>query len=54
MELCLGMDDELAETLWVRIFRQTSVDDMVGLYYRLPAQEETVDKAFKPLEEALC
>lgn len=54
MELCLGMGGELAETLWVRIFRQTSVNDMVGLYYRLPDQEETVDKGFKPLEEALC
>lgn len=29
MELCLQMDDELAETLWVWIGGQTKVDDIV-------------------------
>lgn len=34
--------------------RQTNVNDMVGVCYRLADQEEAVDKAFKHLEEASC
>ncbi|KAK4832456.1 hypothetical protein QYF61_023503 [Mycteria americana] len=46
MELCLGMADELTESLWVRIKEQTSMGDTVmGICYRPPDQEEEVDEA---------
>lgn len=54
MELCVGMDDALAECLWVRISRQTNVDDMVGVCYRLPDQEDDVDEASSRCLKALC
>ena len=35
------------ESLWVRINGQASMGDtVVGMYYRLPDQEEEVDEAF--------
>jgi len=55
MELCLGMDDEPMEHLWVRKSEQTSTGDVVvGVYYGLTDQEEQVDEAFyRELEAAL-
>lgn len=51
MELCLGMADKPAESLWVRIRGQTNVGNIaVGVCYRLPDQG---DKAFfRQLKEA--
>ena len=47
IELCLGMDDEPTESLWVRTIELTSIDDsVVGVCYRPPHQEEQVDEAF--------
>lgn len=41
MELCLGMDNESAGTLWVRISVQTNMGStVVGIHYRVPSQEE--------------
>ena len=47
IELCLGADEELVESLWVRIKGQAYMGvTVVGVYYRPPDQEEEVDKAF--------
>jgi len=47
IELCLGVDEERANSLWVRIKGQAHKrDSAVGLYYRPPDQEEEVDEAF--------
>ena len=35
-ELCCGMGDERAESMWVRIRGQTNMGDVVGVCYRLP------------------
>lgn len=49
----LGMDDEPAESLWVRIREQTTVVNAVMRVSNRPsAQEEEVDEAFRELEEA--
>ena len=46
MELCLGMDEEPAESLWARIKERTDkADIIVGVHYRPPDQEEQVDDA---------
>jgi len=47
IELCLGADAEQVETSGVRIKGQPHMgDDIVGVYYRPPDQEEEVDEAF--------
>ena len=46
MELCLGMDEEPAESLWVRIQERTGKGDTtVGVCYRPPDQEKQADQA---------
>jgi len=48
IQLCLGVDEEQVESLWVRIKQQAHTGDntVVGVYYRPPDQEEEVDEAF--------
>lgn len=55
IEICLGVDDEQAESLRIRIKHQTSKGEIaVGVCYRPPEQEDKVDKAFyRQLEVAL-
>ena len=41
MELCLGMDEELTESSWVRIKGRTGRGDViVGVCYRPPDKED--------------
>ena len=41
MELCLEMDEELTESLWVRIKGKAGTGDIVvGVCYRPPNQED--------------
>ena len=53
-ELCLGMDEEPALSLWVMTSGQTNmVDVVVGVCYRPPDQEKEVDGTLlRQLEEA--
>lgn len=46
MELCLGMGDKPAESLWVRVSRQTNMGNVVvgGCY--IPSDWKEVDEAF--------
>ncbi|GAB0209126.1 hypothetical protein GRJ2_003378300 [Grus japonensis] len=47
IELCLGMDEERVESLWVRMKGQANMGDtVVGVCYRPPDQEEEVNEAF--------
>ncbi|GAB0204485.1 hypothetical protein GRJ2_002914100 [Grus japonensis] len=47
MELHLGIDEELAERLWVRIKRSTGTGDIIaGVCYRPPDQGDRVDEVF--------
>jgi len=47
IELCLGVDEERVQSLWVRINGQTHMADIgVGVHYRPPDQEEEIDEAF--------
>jgi len=47
IELCLGVDEEPVESLWVRIKGQAHMGDtVVGVYYRPPDHKEEVDEAF--------
>ena len=47
VEICLGMDDEQAESLSVKIRGQTSLGDIVvPICFRLPDGEEAADEAF--------
>jgi len=47
IELCLGVDDEGVESLWVRIKGQSHMGNIVvDVYYGPPDQEEEVDDAF--------
>ena len=47
IELCLGVDEEQVESLWVRIKGQAHMGDIVvGVYYRPPDQEEEVNETF--------
>jgi len=47
IKLCLGLDEEGVESLWVRIKGRAHVgDSAVGVHYRPPDQEEEVDEAF--------
>lgn len=50
MDLCLEMDDEPAQSLWVRITRHANVNDVVGVCYRPPDQEEVDEASFRQLE----
>ena len=57
IELCLAVDEERVESLWIRTKGQTHTGDViVGVYYRPPDQEEEVDEAFykqmKPASES--
>ncbi|GAB0179465.1 hypothetical protein GRJ2_000411800 [Grus japonensis] len=46
MELCLGMDEELTKSLWVRIKGRAGTGDIiVGACYRPPDQEGRLDEA---------
>ena len=46
MELHLGMDEELTESLWVRIKGRAGPGDIiVGVCYRPPNQEDRADEA---------
>ncbi|KAM9590815.1 uncharacterized protein ACIBXB_005869 [Morphnus guianensis] len=46
MELCLGMDEEPTESLWVRIKGRAGTGDIiVGVCYRPPNQEDRADEA---------
>ena len=46
MELCLGMDEEVTKSLWVRIKDRAGTGDIiVGVCYRPPDQENRADKA---------
>jgi len=46
MELCLGMDEELTESLWVRIKGRAGTGDViVGVLDRPPDQQDRVDEA---------
>ena len=47
IELCLEMNDERVESLWMRIKGLGNMGDtIVDVYLRLPDQEEEVDGAF--------
>lgn len=47
MQLFLGEDEVQVKAMWARIKGQTNRGDIVvGVYYRLPDQEEKVDEAF--------
>ena len=47
------MDEEPAESLWVRISRQADMGDVASVCRRRPDQEEVVAEAtFRQLEEA--
>jgi len=47
IELCLRVDEERVESLWVRIKAQAHMADfVVHIYYRPPDQEEEVNEAF--------
>lgn len=42
IELCLGMDEESTENLWVRFKMRTGKVDIVTLCYKLSDQEDQV------------
>ena len=45
MELCLGMDEELTEHLWVNIKGKTGTGEIIeGVCYRTPDQEDQADE----------
>jgi len=47
IELCLGVDEEQVESLWVRIKGQAHMAGVIAsVYYRPPDQEEEFDEAF--------
>lgn len=52
MELSLGMGQESAKSLWIRISSQTNMDAVVCC--RTPDQEDVDEAAFYQLEEASC
>jgi len=46
MELGLGMDEELTDSLWIRIKGRAATGDiLVGVCYRPPGQEDQADEA---------
>ncbi|GAB0204729.1 hypothetical protein GRJ2_002938500 [Grus japonensis] len=56
MEFCLGMDEELTESLWVRIKgRAGTGDTIVGVCYRPPDQDDRAGEAlYKQIGAASC
>ncbi|GAB0205858.1 hypothetical protein GRJ2_003051400 [Grus japonensis] len=56
MELCLGMDEEPTESLWVRIKgRAGTGDTIVGVCYGPPDQEDRMDEAlYRQMGAASC
>lgn len=49
------MGDELAESLWVKISRQTNMDDIVVVVCnKLPDWGKAEESFFRQLEEASC
>jgi len=55
-ELLLRNSHRQVESLWVKVKEQTNKGHLVvGVYYKLPCQGESVDEAFLlQLQEALC
>jgi len=46
MELCLGLDEEPMESLWVKIKGRAGTGDItVGVCYQSPDQHERADEA---------
>jgi len=56
MDLPLRMDEELTESLWVRIKRRAGTGDItVGAFYRPSDQEDQADKAlYRQIGAASC
>ncbi|PKU29010.1 hypothetical protein llap_20687 [Limosa lapponica baueri] len=56
MELHLGIDEDLTESLWVRIKGRTGAGDVtVGVCYRPPHQSDREDEAlYRQIEAASC
>lgn len=47
LKLCLAMNDEQIESLWVRVKGQASLGDaVISIFYSLPDQDEEVSEAF--------
>lgn len=53
-EFCLGMDDDPAESLWVRMGRKTDAGTAVGVCCRPPDQKEVNETFFTQPKEASC
>jgi len=55
-ELCLGLDEEPTESLWVKIQGRAGMRDItVGVCYRAPEQDEQVDEAlYRQIGETSC
>ena len=52
IELCLGMDDEPSESLWVSTKEKTGKGDIVvGVCYKPPDQEEPADETLYRRQE---
>ena len=52
IELCLGMDDEPSESLWVSTKEKTGKGDVVvGVCYKPPDQEEPADETLYRRQE---
>ena len=47
MELCLGTDEEPAESLYVSIRGQTKTGNVVGVCYRLSDQEKADEASYR-------
>lgn len=56
MDLCLGIDEELTETLWVKIKGRAGTSDiMVEVCYKPPYQEDQSDEAlYRQIKIASC
>ena len=53
MEVCLAMDNEPTESLWVRTKEVTGMGDIiVGVSYRPPDQKEVDEALYRQLEAA--
>lgn len=51
-ELCLGVDNELAESLWVKAKGHTKMTDVLGVRHHPPDKEEIAEAFFRHMEEA--
>lgn len=47
MELCLRMDDKLAESLWAGLWQTNMGDATVAVCCKLPDQEEVEENFFR-------